>query len=143
MNSSHNNKKTTFSITHFISSILSLWRVHQRLAYIIFFSTYNTYTLINKLYREELPFTTGVAPCADLPFLGNTSTNGPPEIVQEIRAVPSPLLFIYVFFFIIFRRDWIYQPLELEWHYLKSHNFSTAPQQFYLPFCCYFNVLNH
>lgn len=72
---------------HFISSILSLWRVHQHLAYIIFVSTYDTYTFINQLYGKELSFTTGVAPRADLTFLGNPSTNGPPEIMQEITLL--------------------------------------------------------
>lgn len=72
---------------HFISSILPLWRVHQHLAYIIFLSTHDTYTFINQLYGKELPFTTGVAPRADLTFLGNPSTNGPPEIMQEITVL--------------------------------------------------------
>lgn len=72
---------------HFISSILSLWKVHQHLACIIFVSTYDTYTFINQLYGKELSFPTRVAPRADLTFLGNTSTNGPPEIIQEITAL--------------------------------------------------------
>lgn len=57
------------------------------MAYIIFFSAHDTYTFINQLYGEEFSFATGVAPRTDLPFLGNTSTNGPPESVQEITAL--------------------------------------------------------